>query len=109
MDPKVEAHCEESIAALTSLYKEKRIEPEHYFKGMLVVAYEYSQAGDNLRAASIAQGIPQDYYRERQRQQMIEDPNFSYISYTLALNLFQAGYVSLSGPAPTTTQQPARA
>lgn len=109
MDAKTEAELEASVAALTSLYKARQIEPKDYYKGMLSIAYNYCTEGDKLRAASIAQGIPRDYYESVHRQQMTEDPNFSYVSYSLALELLHAGYVSLTGPTPASTMKAASA
>jgi hypothetical protein len=108
MDKEFEAKLEEAIAAVTKLYREKLLPPEGYFKSMLCLAYEYSVQGENLRAASIAQGVPREYYQKVQRQQMVEDGNYAYVAYTLALNLLQAGFVHL-GPATAATMPAASA
>lgn len=109
MDPQVQQQVEKSLAAVTQMYRDKQLPAEQYYKCVLCLAYEFSSGDDHLRAASMAQTIPLEYYRETQRQQMIEDPNFAYISYTLALNLFQAGLVHLGGATPSSTMPAASA
>lgn len=102
MDADFEKKVEESISAVTKMYRDKILPEEDYYRCMVSLAYEYAIGDKVLQAASIAQGIPRDYYQKVQHQQMLEDPNYAYISYSLALALFQAGYVHIGEiPAPT--------
>lgn len=93
---------EKSWVAVRDLLSKKQISPDDYYKMVVCFAFEYSQAGQHLRAAGMLSEVPLEYFRETQRKQMGEDPNYSYVSYTLALNLLQNGLVSMgSGARPT--------
>jgi hypothetical protein len=110
MDAEAEKKCDEQLAALTSMYREKQLEANLYYKCLVALAYEFSIGDKHLRAATLAQGIPLEYFRDVQRQQMQEDPNYAYVAYTLALNLLQQGFVHIgAGPTLSPTMAPASA
>ncbi len=108
MDKELEKQIEGAIAATTAMFRAKEIDGPTYYKCLVSMAFEFSTVGEHLRAASITQGIPLEYFRDQQRKQMEEDGNYAYIAYTLALNLLQQGFVHL-GPKATPTMPAASA
>lgn len=99
---------EKSLAAINQLLAEGKVDGDTHSKMTVCLALEFSAAGEHVRAASLVLQLPDRYLKEVQRKQMEEDPNFAYVSYTLALNLVQNGLVSL-GPAVKANQPAASA
>lgn len=102
LSPDEEKKLDESLVALTNLYRDNQIEPNSYYKCLVCLAYEFAIADKGLRAASIAQGIPVDYFKGVLRKQMQEDANFAYLTYTLSLCLLEQGLVHLGSAIPAT-------
>jgi hypothetical protein len=108
MDERIERQLQESLAVVTQMYRQGVLAPDDYHKCVVSLAYEFSVAGYHLRAASIIQSVPLEYFQSVQRKQMEEDGRYAYIAYTLALNLVQNGLVHL-GPKVAATMPAASA
>jgi hypothetical protein len=93
------------IKALGDLRRNQQIAADDYFKGMVATAYEYVMLGEHLRAYGIVQEIPLGYFQQVQPDQMIQDGNFAYVSYSLALALVKNGYIHM-GSNPVTNVPP---
>jgi hypothetical protein len=108
MDAEKEKQLEASMAAMIGLLREGKIERDAYCKQMVIVAAEFSQAGEQIRAASIVSMLPLDYFKNVQKNQMEADTDYAFRAYSLALNLVQGGFVHL-GSSMRPTQAPALA
>jgi hypothetical protein len=108
LTPELEKQIQESVAAVTNMFRQGVLPAATYYKALVCLAYEYSVAGEQLRCLALLQGIPLEYYREDQGKQMLEDPQYAHIGFTIAKNLLEGGYVHL-GPNVIPTMPPAKA
>ena len=108
MDAEAEKRIQAQIAAMTSMYRAQQINGDLFHKLLICAAYEFSVRGEHLRAAAVVQGIPAEYFRDVQRQQMDEDTEYQAVAYILAQNLVESGLVQL-GAKISVTMPAARA
>jgi hypothetical protein len=88
-DPK---DIEELMAEVARLYADGSMTADEYYKCRLCGAYEYAVLGEMDRAASILNGLPEDYRKTTMRRQMEGDKNFAYLVFALGLELMSGSY-----------------
>jgi hypothetical protein len=108
MDSEKEKQLEFSMSAMTNLFRENKVDRDTYCKMMVITAFEFANAGEQIRAASIISMLPLDYFKNVQKSQMEADTDYAYMAYSLALSMVQGGFVHL-GASLRPTQAPAMA
>lgn len=99
---------EAQLTALRQLYREGKLDEATLYKGIVCIAADILAVGDVIRAQSVIQTIPLDYFRNDQMAQMRADLKYAETAYVLALRLLQAGVVHL-GPVVVPNMAPATA
>lgn len=93
---------------LGRLFLSDQIEPDSYYKQLLVLACDFQSAGETLHASLLAERIYVSYIDDTLPGQLEEDPAFGEMLYTLCRAFIDEEVVSLV-PAYTTFAPPAQA
>ena len=85
-----------SYSAIREMRKQGQIDDAQLYKMTVSLAYEFSVIGEMESAVSMLQGIPVEYFKNTQQQQMDQDGTYRQVATELAQKLVDSGIVSLN-------------
>lgn len=89
------AVVDEHLQVLKTLRLEGQIDDSSFYKMVVCLSSEYIATGEYREAYELIQTLPKGYFLQVQKQQMIEDPEYSEVATEIARCLVEAGLVSV--------------
>jgi hypothetical protein len=98
-----------NLSVLQTMLAKKVFTPEQYYKGVIIVAYEFACREQVQTALNLVLTIPHSYYTTALEGQMAEDDAFYGIAHGLGTTLVKNGYATLETAELRATQPSASA